>query len=48
LREQQDPAVRLGAATARHLEALHVAADISPGQRWLPTSTKAPTVCSEG
>jgi hypothetical protein len=27
LREQQDPAVRLGAATARYLDALHVAAE---------------------
>jgi hypothetical protein len=48
LREQQDPAVRLGAATARYLDALYVAAETSPDQRWLPTSTRAPNVCWAG
>jgi hypothetical protein len=32
-REQQDPAVRLGAATARYLDALHVAAEHIAGPR---------------
>ena len=35
LREQQDPAVRLGAATARYLDALYVAAEHLAGPDWV-------------
>jgi hypothetical protein len=42
-REQHVLAARLGAATARYLDALHLAAEHLTGHRQLPTSTRAPT-----
>ena len=47
-REQQDPAVRLGAATARYLDALHLAAERLAGPEMVGNRERAPTVCLTG
>jgi hypothetical protein len=38
----------LGAAAARYVDASTSPPNISPTQKWLPTSTAAPTVCFKG